>query len=435
MSLDIPTNPEQLENQSLADLQRYLPNTANPFLQESWMGAQSIANARRLFDLYKQMQILALEAIPITAVELLEQWSSFWGIYRNPATVANGNVVITGLATTVIPVATPLTSTNGLNYTTAAEVVIQNTVISCTITSVGTLATVTLGSNVSMFDGLSVTIAGAVQTAYNGTFSITVTATNKFTYVMATTAVSPATGTITSAFVIAVAAVQSVGFGQTQNQSPNAKLSFASPISGAATVAYVDQGAIGGGTDIESDSSLRSRLLDRVQNPIAHFNAAEIKAVAKRVSGVTDVYVYEITPALGQVTVYFIRGNDSSPIPDGSEVTAVKNELLTILPANTAVADLIVSAPTAVPLNVTLTALSPNTSTMQKAITANIKAMLLDQGIVGVPITLNQLIATIQDTIDTSNGASVVSFTMTLPVGNVGGGTGEYVVFNSVIYP
>jgi len=432
--LTIPNNPEQLENQSLADLQRYLPTTANPFLPESWMGAQAIANARRVFDFYKQLEILALEAIPITAQEFLEMWASYWGISRNPATLANGNVVATGTAGSVIPVATVLT-VSGLNYTTASEAQIQTSAVGCTITSVGLVATVTLATASSMFDGQTYTISGAGQSAYNGTFTITVLNTTQFTYALPVTATSPATGVISATSTKAVLAVQSVGFGQDQNQQPNTKLNFATLIAGVNTSAYVDQGAIGGGTDIEDNPSLRSRLLDRVQNPIAHFNVAEITYRAKTVSGVTDVYVYEVTPALGQVTIYFIRGNDSNPIPDGSEVIAVKNAILQIKPANTADADVIVLAPTAVPMNVIFSALTPNTASMQSAITANIKAMLLDQGIVGVPITLNQLIATIQDSIDTSNGNKVVSFTLTTPVGNTGGGTGQYVTFGSVQYP
>jgi len=432
--LTIPNNPEQLENQSLADLQRYLPTTANPFLPESWMGAQAIANARRVFDFYKQLEILALEAIPITAQEFLEMWASYWGISRNPATLANGNVVATGTAGSVIPVATVLT-VSGLNYTTASEAQIQTSAVGCTITSVGLVATVTLATASSMFDGQTYTISGAGQSAYNGTFTITVLNTTQFTYALPVTATSPATGVISATSTKAVLAVQSVGFGQDQNQQPNTKLNFATLIAGVNTSAYVDQGAIGGGTDIEDNPSLRSRLLDRVQNPIAHFNVAEITYRAKTVSGVTDVYVYEVTPSLGQVTIYFIRGNDSNPIPDGSEVIAVKNAILQIKPANTADADVIVLAPTAVPMNVIFSSLIPNTASMQSAITANIKAMLLDQGIVGVPITLNQLIATIQDSIDTSNGNKVVSFTLTTPVGNTGGGTGQYVTFGSVQYP
>lgn len=81
---------------------------------------------------------------------------------------------------------------NGTNFPYQASV---------SITSSGTTATVTHTSH-----GLStndwVYIIGANEDAYNGAYQITVTGTNTYTYTMTETASSPATGTITSTFVI-----------------------------------------------------------------------------------------------------------------------------------------------------------------------------------------------------------------------------------------
>ena len=67
------------------------------------------------------------------------------------------------------------------------------------ITRVGTLATVTMPSATNWQTGNMVTIAGASDALYNGTFAITVTAPTTFTYTMTgTPAASPATGTITA---------------------------------------------------------------------------------------------------------------------------------------------------------------------------------------------------------------------------------------------
>jgi uncharacterized phage protein gp47/JayE len=433
--LTIPSNPQELQTKAKADLQAYLPTNANPFLQESWMGAQAVANANRVFDFYQQLKILSQECIPITAEEYLEMWASYWGIVRNPATTATGIVVATGTAGTLINQGTVLSSTDGQTYTVNQDVTISLNTVNITLTSVGTTATATLASAQSIYTGLSVTIAGATQTAYNGTFTITVTSNTVFTYTMTTSAASPATGSPQASFTTAAVSVTSDGFGQDQNQSANARLTFATPIVGANTQAYVDQNSIGGGTDIETNTELRARLLDRVQNPVAHFNVAEITYQAKLVSGVTDVFVYEITPALGQVTIYFIRGNDDNPIPDGSEITAVKNKILEIKPANTASADVIVLAPTPITANFTFTALSPNTASMQNAITAQLRAMFLDSAIVGEPLTENQYIAAIQTTIDPQTGSRVQSFTLSSPSGDIGGGTGEYPVLGAVTFP
>jgi len=111
--LNIPDDAKELEDKSLVDLARELPTTANPFLEESWMGAQGIANARRVFDFYIQLRIVEKEAIPITADEKLELWASYWKITRNPATQSQGNVIATGLAGSLIASGTLLQSTDG----------------------------------------------------------------------------------------------------------------------------------------------------------------------------------------------------------------------------------------------------------------------------------------------------------------------------------
>lgn len=65
------------------------------------------------------------------------------------------------------------------------------------ITRSGTTATVTVPSAVNWQTGSSVTISGAAQTEYNGTFVITVTDSTHFTYQVTGTPATPATGTIT----------------------------------------------------------------------------------------------------------------------------------------------------------------------------------------------------------------------------------------------
>lgn len=72
---------------------------------------------------------------------------------------------------------------------------------SVTITSSGTTATVTHTAHGLSTDD-NVIIAGTVEDPYNGVFKITVTGVNDYTYVMPTTATSPATGTITATLAI-----------------------------------------------------------------------------------------------------------------------------------------------------------------------------------------------------------------------------------------
>jgi hypothetical protein len=63
------------------------------------------------------------------------------------------------------------------------------------ITSSGTTATVTTTTNHGLANDNRVVISGVTETPYNGTFRITVTGATTFTYTMASSTTSPATGT------------------------------------------------------------------------------------------------------------------------------------------------------------------------------------------------------------------------------------------------
>lgn len=64
------------------------------------------------------------------------------------------------------------------------------------LTSTSTTATFTSTGATGLATGMTVRIAGAAQSNYNGDFSITTASTSSFTYTMPGTATSPATGTI-----------------------------------------------------------------------------------------------------------------------------------------------------------------------------------------------------------------------------------------------
>ena len=433
--LNIPTNPKSLEDRSKTDLVAELPSTANPFLQESWMAAQAIANARRVYEFYQQLTILEQEAIPITAQEKVQQWASYWGLTLNPATQSAGNVIATGTAGTLIDTTAQLQASNGIQYgiTAAATISNQSAGIS-SLTHVGLVATAVLTSNISMYTGMTMTISGAVQSSYNGDFTITVLSNNSFTYTMASNPGANATGTLLAAFTTAVLQVQSIQFegdagaGEV-NQDANAKLTIVSPIVGVNNNFYVDQGGLGGGVIQETISQLKTRLINRVQNPVAMFNDAAIRAnIIDNIPGVTGVFIQDATPAAGQVTIYFVRANDASPIPSGADVTAVYNQTLKIKPANTLSSDVIVSAPTPVATTFNFTAMTPNDAGTQAAVTAALDALFRDEGAVGSPMTKVQYNAAIAN-------AGVTAFTLSSPTGDIGGGASQYPTLSGVNYP
>lgn len=72
------------------------------------------------------------------------------------------------------------------------------TVSVTSITRSGATATVTTGSSHGLVTGQMATIAGAVETDYNGRYIVTVSSSTVFTYTVANSPTTPATGTITS---------------------------------------------------------------------------------------------------------------------------------------------------------------------------------------------------------------------------------------------
>lgn len=436
MPLNLPESATEVVQRAKTDVQREAPSS-NPFLRNSWLSALITGYANRVYDFYLQLLEAIKQSFPDTATDdYLERWAAIWGRNRIAATVANGNIVATGTATTVIASGTSFASSDGKVYSSTSVATITTSVVSVSsIVRSGTTATVTTTSDHGLASNVPVTIAGAVETDYNVTATeIQVTGLNTFTYQVSGSPSTPATGTITATFTAASVPVESDEPGATENQLADAPLTLQSPISGADNEAWVDFGAIGGGTDQETVAELRTRLLERIRNPVAHFNVNEITSRAKEVAGVTRVFVEEITPVVGQVTIYFMRDNDTNPIPTASEVTKVNAKIAEIIPANTDSTDVFVNAPTGVTVDFTFTALTPNTATMQTAINANLRQFFNERTTVGANIDEDAYRSAIFNTVDTETGDEVSTFTLSTPSGDVAITTGEIGVLGNVTY-
>lgn len=434
MAINFPENPNEIEQKAKADVQRELPET-NPFLKNSMLGATITGYSFRVYDFYLQLSELEKQLFVQTATgEFLEMLGAWWGIVKTPATQSDGNIVVTGTATTIIPNGTTFSSSDGIQYLSTSSQTITATVVNVSsISRSGTTATVTTDTDHKLSSFVDVTIAGANETDYNGVFEITVTGADSFSYEVANSPATPATGTITSTATTASVPIQSVTYGQLTNQSADSPLTLSSAISGADSTARADFLGVVGGTDIESDSDFRTRVIERVQNPVAMFNVAAIVNQAKTVPGVTRVFVQEVTPAAGQVTVYFLRDNDTPIIPGAGEVQDVKDALLEIKPANTLDADVIVSAPTPITVDFDFNSLSPNTTSMQTAITTNLEELFRITE-VGVLIVEDDYRATIIKTVDREIGDKVSSFSLITPVSDITINSNEVAVLGTVTF-
>ncbi len=369
----------------------------------------------------------------------LELWASFFGINRKDAVQAEGFVVFTGVTTTSIPIGTAIQKADGFQYETQALGTISNQTISISsITRSGSTATVTTTSNHNLATGVSVTIAGASQTEYNIAAIITVISNTQFTYTVSGSPTTPATGTITANFTTAYVAIKAVEYGDEGNSAGGSQLSLVSPIVDVDNTCYLPYDGTSLGLDIETDEELRARLLERTSNFTAPFTASGLPVFIKEnIAGVTRVWVQTATPSAGYVTIYFTRDNDSNIIPTSTQVNAVKNAIIDedtgIKPANTPDSYVVVAAPTAVPINITFSSLSPNTTAMKTAITQTLTDYFKSASVnVGGDILLNEVNALIYSVIDEDGNSP--TFALSAPSGDTAISNSELATLGTITY-
>ena len=441
MALTTPDTAAEVADRIVQDVESALqPVGGKPSLKNSWLNGLIVAFANRFFDFYFALNQAALEAIPDTAVSLLDRWAAIWGRTRTPGTPSGGNVIASGTLGSTIPVNSVLTTGDGKTYKTAgiAEITAKALAVPATqLTSDGAgTATCDLSPTKHVLGSqILISVTGAAQSEYNvANVVATITSDKVFTYPITGVPASPATGSPVVAFESGTMVVESLDFGEDEDQPFDAALQFENPIVGIDDVARVDFDAVGGGADQELDEDLRERLLDRIQNPVAQFNVAAIEAAAKAVAGVTRVFVQEITPAVGQATIYFMRDNDANPIPSGAEVADVDAVIQAIRPATSDSADVIVLAPTAVPTDFTFTDIQPNTGTMKAAIEANLAQFFAENTSIGIDVDEDGYRSAIFNTVDTVTGDVVTTFTLSAPSGDITIAAGEIGTLGNVTF-
>ena len=425
MGLSLPAKAETVVLRSKTDMERLLPGS-DPFLPNSALGAMVTANAHRVFDVYTQLRLLETLLMPDTTDQIFaERWGAIYGQQLTPATKSTGRVIATGAPASNIPIGTIFATQSGVQYiSTATADISANSISVLSITRVGSIATAVCASEHMLSNAVSVTISGAVETEYNGAKIVTVVDAFSFIFEVSGAPITPASGTISIAYNSAPINVQSVDFQNTQNSvnvnlSPGAALVLQSPLVGVDNTALTDYAGIAGGTDTETYENLRNRTLDRIQNPVAHFSVSDIISKAKEEPGVTRVFVSPITPALGQVTIYFMRDNDDDPIPSPGEVASTKARIMTIAPATTSAADVFVLAPTANPQNFVFTSVTPNTPGIRSAIVANLAQFFAENTVVNEGVDQDAYRSAIKNTIDPASGDIVLDFVLSSPIGDV----------------
>lgn len=206
------------------------------------------------------------------------------------------------------------------------------------------------------------------------------------------------------------------------NRTTGQTLTLVSPVSGVQSSATA--GALVGGADLESDDDLRSRLIDRIQNPPHGGDAHDYVTWALEVPGVTRAWCFPMELGEGTVTVRFVRDDDASLIPDAGEVAAVQAYIDALRPVTASVT---VVAPTAVPLAFSI-AVAPNTTAVKAAVTAELSDLIAREAKPGGTIYLSHIRAAI------SAAAGEDNYTMSAPSADVTNTAGNMTTLGTITW-
>lgn len=367
--------------------------------------------------------------------DFLDQFGFDFGVPRLTASPSVGVISVTGINNTTIAAGEQLQSSAGVLYITQAQATIQPLSITpITITSVGLTATVTSPIQLSLATGNTVTITGAIEPEYNGSFVITMITDTTFSYTLPSATTTPATGTISLNTFTTTILIQSVAGGTDTRQISGTPLVFVNIIGSVDNnQGFVDLNGIAGGENTENDQNYRTRLERVNRNPPASSSVSQIEQLVFTVNGVTRVKVRETTPVVGQITVTFVRDDDPSIIPTPAELIQVKDTLLSIIGGEMGQNNLFVNAPLAVIVDFDFAAISPNTSSMRDAVQASLIAFFRSQPL-GVTISEEGYLCAIFNTLDLQTGEQLQSFTLTSPSGNILLNPNEVAIVGDITY-
>lgn len=436
MPIPSPSTPLDVINIFSDNLRRVLPDS-RPQDRGTMLYALSIGTGYSVYDLYRAFNYTVDQSFPQTSdFEYLQRDGASKGVFQLPATGSSGIILETGLVGTLIPEDTVYTS-DDTTYITTGDVTISDISISCVIVTSSGIANVTTSEDHHLNDLIPVLMSGASTGDLNGEKDISVFSATSFTY--PTSAPNGTDGG--TPFVDFTAAVLNVitdvsvqdNVGTKTNATFDDVLSIETPIDDVDGSAVVDIDGLTGGTDIEDVEPYRERVIFRWQNPLGLFNAAAITIQCQLIQGVTRVFVYNITPLVGQVTVFFVRDGDDDIVPTPTQITETRDKLLEILPATTDENDVIFPDLIAVPVDFDFSELLPATATMQDAVTQSLIDFFSGSTDVGVDVDEDLYRASISNSISV-NGETIQSFTLTTPTGDVTIATDEIGVIGDITY-
>jgi len=433
MGLILPNDSNEVIQRILSDVKAELSNS-NPWLRNSLIRAVPVGLGNRVYDYYFQLKETLKQAFPDTATdEYLQLWADLKNLTPLTATPAKGLVSFTGTPASIIS-AGEVWTIGSLEYTVDNDVTIVAQVKSiANLNASGTTAVCLFDDDHNLGSGQSITIAGANEAEWNQQWDdIEVTGLKSIQFAVPLGIVSPATGTITASYNNGSGDVICSESGSGTNQDGGTEMSVQTPIAGVDDTAVVQYEGLQGGIDDESTEDYQDRIVERWQNPQTPFNPARIESVIRGINGNTRVWVHRVTPIVGAVTAYFVRDNDETIIPEASEVQTALDAVLAITPANTEESDVHIEAPTGVPIDVTVSAIIPDSLSMRQAVEDTIKTYYRGSVEEGEDNQVEKLKSSIFQTYDVVKGQKIQSFVLDLPVADEPVAQGEIAIEGTI---
>ena len=190
--------------------------------------------------------------------------------------------------------------------------------------------------------------------------------------------------------------------------------------------ANCDSNGMTGGSDLETDDSVRNRLLTRIKQPPQGGDAADYVSWALSVPGVTRAWVSPLELGAGTVTVRFMMdGTYSDGIPLSGDVTNVTNYIATLRPVTASVT---VVAPIASVVNFTISGLLPTSAAIRAAVIANLTDLIVREAQPGTILYQSHM----DEAISLATGE--IDHVLTVPTGNITPGTGYIYTMGTVTF-
>ncbi|MGY6214996.1 baseplate J/gp47 family protein [Methylolobus aquaticus] len=175
---------------------------------------------------------------------------------------------------------------------------------------------------------------------------------------------------------VATLALEASEFGEGGNLAAGVTLALVTPVAGINGRATIVD--MSGGSDIEGDTAYRARILARIHQAPHGGAAQDYVTWAMELPGVTRAWCYPNENGPGTVVVRFMMDDGrANGIPEAGDVTDLAAYLE---PRRPVCADVSVYAPVAAPVNVTVSALTPDNPEVRASSTAELREMIRREG-------------------------------------------------------